>query len=550
MNGIIGIQNNLNNKKLVLYDGVPGENATTATNFYGFGINNGMLRYQTDSVNSAHAFFGGATEIMRIVSGRVGIGTTSPIASLHVVNSLTTTSATQAAFTQTTTDFGEGTILSCNGSTTEIKMNNGMSSHFTISNDGAFKINNTSSSPNPFTPGMNILTILTNGNMGIGTTNPQQTLQVNGNIILSGMTNGYQQPGSRFIGLGSINGAVGVDGFTGMEIQSVNANGNYSQNIRFWNHHNTTGTGGTPRMTIQYDGKVGIGTTNPVSPLHVFRSTSGTLASFIGNGIGGNNYNFDFCAYLSSGGIPTNRIACIDDGNFSGHYAFYSKTPGADTNPLVERMRISSNGFIGIPQLLTTNENLVSIDCVNSAAVDALGCRSQSDGNNIINFYNTAGALKGHVGSSNSSSVSYNSGSDRRLKENITDMGSMINKIKQLKPRHFNWISGGEKDDGFIAQELFNVLPQLRPINAFKCKTISHNEKYDGKVCSCCDLENPKRNSNGAPYIYGVDYGKLTPYLVKAIQEQQTQIEQLENTIKSQQSQIDMLLKRLENAGF
>ena len=38
------------------------------------------------------------------------------------------------------------------------------------------------------------------------------------------------------------------------------------------------------------------------------------------------------------------------------------------------------------------------------------------------------------------------------------------------------------------------------------------------------------------PIYFGVDYGRFTPYLVKAMQEQQAQIDR-------QQAQIEMLLK-------
>jgi len=106
-------------------------------------------------------------------NGNVGIGVMVPIHSLHVVSS-----TTQGAFTNTA-DNTEGTLISSNGTTSEIKMNNGGSAHFSIINDGSFKINNTSSSPSPFTTGTNVITVLsTLNNVGIGITNPTATLHV------------------------------------------------------------------------------------------------------------------------------------------------------------------------------------------------------------------------------------------------------------------------------------------------------------------------------------------------------------------------------------
>ena len=56
------------NKIITLYDGNPADPVSTATNFYGFGINGGTLRYQTDSTGSQHLFYNGGTAYYRINS--------------------------------------------------------------------------------------------------------------------------------------------------------------------------------------------------------------------------------------------------------------------------------------------------------------------------------------------------------------------------------------------------------------------------------------------------------------------------------------------------
>jgi hypothetical protein len=139
-------------------------------------------------VSAPRGITGATGSFTSLTSGNVGVGITSPQCTFQVVNTSTNTTAIQAAFTQTT-NFNEGTILSCNGTITEIKMNNSSpGAHFTISNDGAFKINNTSDSTAPFTTGTNNLSILTSGNVGIGNSNPLQTLDVNGTLGVSGIT--------------------------------------------------------------------------------------------------------------------------------------------------------------------------------------------------------------------------------------------------------------------------------------------------------------------------------------------------------------------------
>jgi hypothetical protein len=71
--------NNITNRKIVLY-----ESGNNDHQYYGFGINGGTLRYQTDATAADHVFFSGAgatvsTELMRIKgNGKVGIGNSSP----------------------------------------------------------------------------------------------------------------------------------------------------------------------------------------------------------------------------------------------------------------------------------------------------------------------------------------------------------------------------------------------------------------------------------------------------------------------------------------
>ena len=153
--------------------------------------------------------------------------------------------------------------------------------------------------------------------VGIGVTPPLQALHINGNIILDGTTNGYTQSTTRGIGYGSNNGAISVDGFSGMDIQSVNApapnNGNYSQNLRFWTHHYGTGTGATPRMFLQYNGNLGIGTVSPTAKLNVL-STSSLSSVFKTEGVNGTLFEVtdDLSNSLMSvntiGGLPVFEV--------------------------------------------------------------------------------------------------------------------------------------------------------------------------------------------------------------------------------------------------
>ncbi len=61
-NGVVQIgSNQVFNKQLVLYDSYTAETPSSATSFYGFGVNSSTLRYQVDSTGGTHSFYGGTT---------------------------------------------------------------------------------------------------------------------------------------------------------------------------------------------------------------------------------------------------------------------------------------------------------------------------------------------------------------------------------------------------------------------------------------------------------------------------------------------------------
>ncbi|MBU4251861.1 MAG: tail fiber domain-containing protein [Candidatus Omnitrophica bacterium] len=92
--------------------------------------------------------------------------------------------------------------------------------------------------------------------------------------------------------------------------------------------------------------------------------------------------------------------------------------------------------------------------------------------------------------------------SDRRLKENISYIQSGLSIIEQLKPVKFDYIKGDKRQTGFIAQEVEEILPDV----------ITKGE--DGML--------------------GMKTESIIPYLVKAIQEQQEEINTLKVKLSTQ----------------
>jgi len=136
-------------------------------------------------------------------------------------------------------------------------------------------------------------------------------------------------------------------------------------------------------------------------------------------------------------------------------------------------------------------------------------CNRNNNGG-ILSFRRN-GNEKGQV-SITSTSVSYQTSSDYRLKTNVVPLVNSIDRIKQLNPVSFNWIEDNEPDEGFIAHEVKEVFP----------KAVS-NEK-DGV------------DENGDPLYQMMDYGSITPLLASALKEAIAKIEQLEARVAELES--------------
>ena len=125
-------------------------------------------------------------------------------------------------------------------------------------------------------------------------------------------------------------------------------------------------------------------------------------------------------------------------------------------------------------------------------------------------------------------SVSYNTSSDYRLKENVNYSFDATTRLKQLKPARFNFISNADKTvDGFLAHEVSSIVPEAvqGEKDAFE-KYREHQEIPDGKSVGDFKLD---EDGNKIPNYQGIDQSKLVPLLVKTIQELEARITTLEN---------------------
>ena len=149
-----------------------------------------------------------------------------------------------------------------------------------------------------------------------------------------------------------------------------------------------------------------------------------------------------------------------------------------------------------------------------SAAQFYFGYNGSGIGVNNTAGYNSAGISFRYgttfVGSINinSTSTSYNTSSDYRLKENLTPITDGIQRVKLLQPKRFNFIGEDIIVDGFVAHETQEVVP----------------EAVTG--------EKDAVDNEGNPEYQGIDQAKLVPLLTAALQEAIAKIENLEARIQ------------------
>lgn len=116
--------------------------------------------------------------------------------------------------------------------------------------------------------------------------------------------------------------------------------------------------------------------------------------------------------------------------------------------------------------------------------------------------------------------------SDRRSKKDITDLDYGLEEVMAIRPVKFYW-----KDKKQDKPKIGVIAQQIQPILNEVVKTHDWKEAEDGTV---------KKVKNER---LGVYYADIIPVLIKAIQEQQQQIEQLEN----QKAEIKELRKELQS---
>jgi hypothetical protein len=262
---------------------------------------------------------------------------------------------------------------------------------------------------------------------------------------------------------------------------------------------------GTEQMRLNGTG-LGIGTTSPTCRLTVVGATSDAtpVANFRSYTTGNDGDRTSILRFTSSNDLNWS-VARYD--------AFSHIWNGSGS----ERARIDSSGNLLVGNTAYNNDNkgiLLSNNGRLYATCDAnpVGSfnRLTNDGT-CINFYRSSSEV-GYV-SVTTTSTTYATSSDYRLKNTIAPMTGALAKVAQLKPVTYKWNADGSDGEGFIAHELAEVCPQA------------------------VTGEKNAVDSDGNPKYQGIDTSFLVATLTAAIQEQQAIIESLTTRITALEGQ-------------
>lgn len=226
-------------------------------------------------------------------------------------------------------------------------------------------------------------------------------------------------------------GYLGIGHFTnGAFIGTTAGSNTVSDVLRF-------GTSGTERLRITSAGNIGIGTSAPDSKLRI-QNDNATVPSLI----------------IRDGGTPTADHIRVSSSTYGD--AFFVTAIG---NVGVGTSSVNGNDLTGL-RVQGNNRIILGYTTAGAGAGTIGHFRRDNDGSAIQFVYNSWETQVGTI-TVNSTSTSYNTSSDYRLKENVVEIADALERIDALNPCRFNFISNPDKVvDGFLAHEVQEVVPE------------------------------------------------------------------------------------------
>ena len=376
-----------------------------------------------------------------------------------------------------------------------------------------------------FDPNLLIYGDFVSGMVGIGTTDPEAELHIDGAIRLGGGERDFEIQEIRTTDPA---GWAGYIDYGGIGISSINGtnrqmfmftDGAGDQNIFTVATSENASASWEADFVIQQNGNVGIGTEDPTEKLQVAGSIYSSLGGF----------------RFPDGSVQTTAFEDLtfpysQEVTVSGHaFEITNNNLGSGSAAVVGKNN-TNIGKLGAP----ANGVYAETNHTNGIAVNGLAKNTSGYGN-VGGFFESKGTDgKGVWAIANSTGgygvyaeglaydfyaagagVDWGSSSSIRWKHNIQSIENPLSKLTSLRGVYFDWDveHGGGHDVGMIAEEVGQVLPEI--------------------VCY---------EENGVDAI-GMDYSKLTPLLVEAVKELKREKDSEIAELKAHRSQMEMLRK-------
>jgi hypothetical protein len=417
------------------------------------------------------------------------------------------------------------------------------------------------------------LNILSSGNVGIGITNPTGSLSIKAEqtntptIVFQNSSGGPNSAISNYTSAVQTFTVIGTNTYVTSVATLARFNTNYEGSCIIFDEGTlrfstgTTSITPTVRMTINNTGSIGIGTSTPTSLLHLEKSQNSTTTLLIQNTADGSGAAAELRFYgnVGAGSIKNNQQISFVRGSGgvdwaigqpadSDDFVIAGGTNQGDGKPILttaERMRITSSGtvcigttqssrnlnvydgigvrtnrtgteqeifFIGATGSGVNDGYLALLDSgtrkVLIAANNARGGDTYFNGGGNVAIGTDTASYRLHVNGTAYATGAAGALSDIRHKNNILNINAGLDAVMLLRPISYLWNEELITDDGmqglhfgFIAQEVKEILPDVI-------------------------LE-----QNNEEKTLGLKYNEIIPVLVKAIQEQQAQINELKAQI-------------------
>ncbi len=324
------------------------------------------------------------------------------------------------------------------------------------------------------------MTLVSSGNLGVGTTNPTQKLSVYETALLTAPAGGVSQ-------------------------LLFGDNASDSAGRLFYNHGNDNlqiFVNSAEAARIDSSGNLLVGITSSNFKINV-TSSGGDVASFNAGAAG---------QLLRLSQSSANSVIFRMNNSSNNFWDTQVNTDNSitwDYND-AERMRIDSSGRVmvntttagGRFSITGTSQDILALNSTNGSTGLYYGA-NQSTG--TAAYFTTTSGQAGLI-SLSGATTSYISGSDYRLKDNIRPLTGALTKVAALRPVAFEWKSDGAYSESFIAHELAEVFPFA-----------VHGEK-------------DAVNEDGSIRPQGIDTSFLVATLAAAIQELKAEFDQYKLT--------------------